>query len=229
MSSTTVPAAPRTPIAQLIGIPLNVMLFCLLMVMSWKDASDFFSHPARTGVVVLLLLAMPVMTMCTGGRSKGVKNQADHRLFFPLLMFHSLFTAIAMPMMDKADVWTIPGGDVTRYVGLAFFAAGVVLRIVPMLALGKRFASVVAVQEGHALETGGIYGLVRHPSYLGIFLMDVGFAGVYRSWLAVALLPMVFWMFARRMAVEEKFMLEQFGESYRSYMARVPKLIPGLW
>lgn len=225
MSTST----PRTPLKQLIGIPLNVMLFCLLMVLSWGDTRDFFSHPARLGVIVLLLLAMPVMTVCTGGRSKGVRSQADHRAFFPLLMFHSLFTAIAMPKMDRADLWTIPGGDFVRWFGLVVFAAGVVLRIVPMLKLGKRFASVVAVQEGHALETGGIYGLVRHPSYLGIFLMDVGFAGVYRSWLAVALLPMVFWMFARRMAVEEKFMIEQFGESYRTYMARVPKLIPGVW
>ena len=220
---------PRPSFRQLVGIPLNVLLFCLIQVLVWKDPRGFFSHPVRATMIALLLLSVPVMTLCTGGRSRGVASRPDHRAFFPLLVFHSLFTAMVMPVMDKNDVWTLPGGDVTRWIGLAFFTAGVALRIGPMLALGRRFASVVALQEGHRLETGGLYGVVRHPSYLGIFLMDVGFAGIYRSILAVALLPVVFWMFRQRMDLEERFLIEQFGDEYRSYQSRVPRLLPGVW
>ena len=214
---------------QLIGIPLNVALFLLLMVMAWGSWDGFFAHPERTGVVVIHFLMMPVMTLCTAGRSRGVKHAPDWRPFFPLLMAHSLFTAWVMPYMDAREIWVLPGGDALRWAGLVVLACGAALRVWPMLALGGRFASVAAIQEGHSLQTSGIYGFVRHPSYVGILLMDVGFAGVFRSSIAVALLPIVFWMFKRRMDVEEQLLVDEFGEEYRGYMGRTSRLLPGVY
>jgi hypothetical protein len=34
----------------MLGIPLNVLLFLLLMVMGWGSWSGFFAHPVRVGV-----------------------------------------------------------------------------------------------------------------------------------------------------------------------------------
>lgn len=217
------------PWRQLVGIPLNVLLFLALMILSWGSWSGFFASPVRTGVVVLHLLMLPVMTLATSGRSKGVSHAPDWRPFFPLLVFHSLFTAMAMPYMDARDLLVLPGGEATRWTGLALLAAGVALRLGPMLALGRRFASVVSLQDDHTLATDGFYALVRHPSYLGILLMDLGFAGVFRSVLALALMPLVFWMFKRRMDVEEAFLVERFGDEYRAYRARTARLVPGLY
>ena len=214
---------------QLLGIPLNVLLFLLLMVMGWGSWDGFFAHPVRVGVVVLHLLMIPVMTWSTSGRSRGLKSAPDWRPFFPLLVFHSLFTAFLMPYMDARDLWVLPGGDVTRWAGFTVLALGVTLRLGPMLELGRRFVSVVAVQEGHTLHTSGFYAAVRHPSYLGILLMDLGFAGVFRSVVALALMPVVFWMFKRRMDVEEGFMIDHFGAGYRDYMGRTKRILPGAY
>ena len=222
--------SPRPSIAQLVGIPLNVLLFLLLMVMGWGSWDGFFAHPVRAGVVWLHLAMMPVMTWCTAGRSRGVRSAADWKPFFPLLVFHSLFTAWVMPYMDARDLWVLPGGDALRWCGFVVLVTGGLLRIVPMLTLGRRFSSTVALQaEGHRLQTGGIYALARHPSYLGILLMDLGFAGVFRSAIALALMPLVFWMFKRRMDVEESFLVGEFGEDYRAYMTRTPRLLPGVY
>jgi protein-S-isoprenylcysteine O-methyltransferase Ste14 len=217
------------PWRQLVGIPLNVLMFLALMVVSWGSWSGFFASPVRTGVVVLHLVMIPVMTLSTSGRSRGVRHAPDWRPFFPLLVFHSLFTAMAMPYMDARGLLVLPGGGVLRWTGLVALAAGVFLRLGPMLALGRRFASVVSLQDDHTLATGGFYARVRHPSYLGILLMDVGFAGVFRSIVALPLLLVVFWMFKRRMDVEEAFMIEQFSDEYRAYMARTARLVPGLY
>lgn len=227
--STAAGAARPVPVRQLLGIPLNVLLFLLLMVMGWGSWQGFFSHPVRVGVVVLHILMIPVMTLSTSGRSRGVDSRADWRPFFPLLVFHSLFTAFLMPYMDARELWVLPGGDALRWTGFAVLTLGVALRLGPMLELGRRFASVVAVQEGHSLHTSGFYAAVRHPSYVGILLMDLGFAGVFRSAVALALMPLVFWMFKRRMDVEEGFMIEQFGDQYRDYMARTKRLVPGVY
>jgi protein-S-isoprenylcysteine O-methyltransferase Ste14 len=79
------------------------------------------------------------------------------------------------------------------------------------------------------VHTGGFYAWVRHPSYLGILLMDLGFAGVFRSAVALALMPVVIWMFKRRMDVEESFMVDQFGAEYREYMGRTRRILPGVY
>ena len=219
----------RVSPAQAIGIPLNVLLFLLLMIMAWGSWSGFFASPVRTSVVALHLIMIPVMTLSTSGRSRGLRHSADWRPFFPLLMFHSLFTAWVMPYMDARDLWVLPGGDALRWAGLVVLACGVALRLGPMIELGKRFVSVVALQPGHSLYTRGFYERVRHPSYLGILLMDLGFAGVFRSAVALALMPMVVWMFRRRMDVEEAFMVEQFGGEYREYMGRTQRILPGVY
>ena len=216
-------------VKQLIGIPLNVLLFLFLMVMAWGSWDGFFAHPVRIGVVVLHLIMIPIMTMATSGRDKGVRHVSDWRPFFPLLMFHSLFTALVMPYMDARDLWVLPGGDVLRWAGLIVLTAGVAFRLGSMLSLGRRFVSVVAVRENHTLYTAGFYQLVRHPSYLGILLMDLGFAGVFRSSVALLLMPMVLWMFKRRMDVEEGFMVQEFGEEYRTYMGRTARILPGVY
>jgi protein-S-isoprenylcysteine O-methyltransferase Ste14 len=214
---------------QAIGIPLNVLFFLLLMVMAWGSWDGFFAHPVRVGVVALHLIMIPVMTWSTSGRSKGFKHTPDWKPFFPLLVGHSLFTAWVMPYMDARDLWVLPGGDLTRWTGLALLTAGVALRLGPMLELGRRFVSVVAIQPGHTLHTRGFYARVRHPSYLGILLMDLGFAGVFRSAVALALMPVVFWMFRRRMDVEEAFLAEQFGAEYREYMEHTRRIVPGVY
>jgi protein-S-isoprenylcysteine O-methyltransferase Ste14 len=123
----------------------------------------------------------------------------------------------------------LPGGDVLRYAGLVILSLGALLRVWPMMTLGRRFASVVAIQEGHKLHTSGVYRWARHPSYVGILLMDVGFACVFRSSVAVLLLPLVFWMFHRRMDVEEALLVDAFGEEYRDYMGRSARLLPGVY
>jgi protein-S-isoprenylcysteine O-methyltransferase Ste14 len=214
---------------QMVGIPLNVFMFLFLMFMGWGSVSGFLSHPVRVVVVLLHLAMIPVMTFATSGRSRGLKHAPDWRPFFPLLVGHSLFTAFVMPYMDAREIWVLPGGDLVRWVGVSLLAAGVMLRLGPMVELGRRFVSVVAVQTDHTLHTRGFYQWVRHPSYLGILLMDLGFAGVFRSTVALALMPIVFWMFKRRMDVEEGFMVEQFGQPYRDYMGNTARLLPHVY
>jgi protein-S-isoprenylcysteine O-methyltransferase Ste14 len=214
---------------QMLGIPINVLLFLLLMVMGWGSWSGFFAHPVRVGVVLIHLAMIPVMTLCTAGRSRGVRHAPDWKPFFPLLVFHSLFTAWVMPYMDARGILVLPGGDALRWLGLVLLAAGASLRVWPMIQLGDRFASVVALQEGHTLRTDGLYANARHPSYVGILLMDLGFAGVFRSSVALLLMPLVFWMFKRRMDVEEAFLVEEFGDEYRDYMRRSARLLPGVY
>lgn len=61
-----------------------------------------------------------------------------------------------------------------RWTGVVICGAGGLLRLIPVYVLGRRFSGLVAIQENHKLETRGVYGLVRNPSYLGMMLTALG-------------------------------------------------------
>ncbi len=77
-----------------------------------------------------------------------------------------------------------------------------------------------------ALITDGIYGRIRHPRYVQLLIALVGYALIANhlaSYIVVALwIPGIHII----VALEEKELLEHFGESYANYCLRVPRFIP---
>src|SRR5215217_4651619 len=41
--------------------------------------------------------------------------------------------------------------------------------------------ALVAIQPGHTLVTSGVYGVIRHPSYLGLLVNALGWALAFHS------------------------------------------------
>jgi protein-S-isoprenylcysteine O-methyltransferase Ste14 len=61
------------------------------------------------------------------------------------------------------------------------------VRLWPVFVLGRRFSGLVAIQPGHALVTGGIYSVIRNPSYVGLLVLSLGWALAFRSGVGVLL------------------------------------------
>jgi len=76
------------------------------------------------------------------------------------------------------------------------------------------------------LVKSGIYGYIRHPLYLSIFLLSIGVmlkdTGPVQIALGVINL-IVIWVTAR---IEEKEMIAKFGDDYRVYMKETKMFIP---
>jgi protein-S-isoprenylcysteine O-methyltransferase Ste14 len=107
---------------------------------------------------------------------------------------------------------------------------GMVIRQWAMAALGRYFSSVLGVQQKQAVVDTGPYRFVRHPSYTGVLLLQVGLGLAVQSWGAVLTVVVLFGLaFGYRMRVEEKILVAELGESYTLYMRRTKKrLIPFL-
>lgn len=117
-----------------------------------------------------------------------------------------------------------------RIVGLIVLAAGCLLRIVMRVSLGRQFSVFVQTSANHRLVTTGIYRYVRHPAYSGTLLMYLGFplalGSVGGFGLAIALgVPALIY----RIRVEERALLQWFGEDYAEYRNRTWRLIPRVW
>jgi protein-S-isoprenylcysteine O-methyltransferase Ste14 len=110
-------------------------------------------------------------------------------------------------------------------VGLLLFALGLVFAIWARLHIGRNWGSPMSQKEEPELVTSGPYRLVRHPIYSGILLAGAGTA-VALSWLwliAVALAGMYFIYSA---TVEERYMTEQFPDTYPEYKRSTKMLVP---
>lgn len=84
-----------------------------------------------------------------------------------------------------------------------------------------------ARKEGR-LATDGLYGLVRHPQYAGLFLGLFGEGVVHWPTIfSVALFPIIVIAYTLLSYREERRVLEQFGEAYRAYKERTPMFFPG--
>ncbi len=116
----------------------------------------------------------------------------------------------------------------TFYVmGLVLFIAGLIIRWIAIIHLGRFFTVNVAIAEDHQLITTGPYRYVRHPSYTGTLLIFLGFGlctlNVYS--LAAIFLPITA-AFLWRMYVEEAALKQAFGEHYQAYATTTPRLLP---
>ena len=84
----------------------------------------------------------------------------------------------------------------------------------------------MAIQPDHRLATTGIYGVIRHPSYLGLVVAALGWGLSFRAGAGVAIAALMLVVVLARIAAEERLLSEAFGAEYEAYRARTWRLIP---
>jgi protein-S-isoprenylcysteine O-methyltransferase Ste14 len=112
--------------------------------------------------------------------------------------------------------------------GWLCFLLGVGVALLSARRLGRSLTPFPRPLEHGELVTGGIYGWVRHPIYLGVLLVALGIALITASLLRL-LLTLALFVFFDRKARREEIWLEQKYPEYRDYRRRVKRLIPWLY
>ena len=79
-----------------------------------------------------------------------------------------------------------------------------------------------------ALPVGGPYRFVRNPHYLGYFMIVVALGCFQSLWGFPILIAAETLLFLRLIAREETQLEQQYGERFREYCRRVPRLLPSL-
>lgn len=115
----------------------------------------------------------------------------------------------------------------TNILGTVVIAVGLVLLFAGFRGLGKSLTANPVPNQDGVLVTTGVYGIVRHPIYLGLLIITFGLvisSGVWAQivvWLALAVLLVY------KMRWEEVLLTAKY-KGYAEYMAKVPAIIPGL-
>lgn len=199
-----------------------------LSAWGWGSFAAFFSHPALIVLAAELFVLAVVGIFAGGNLSSGVREDRGNRWVLVPFTLIGLLSGWLPAYTDRLEFWTIDG-DFTRYIGVVLFGLGGALRIWPVFVLGPRFSGLVAIQPGHKLVTTGVYGTIRHPSYLGLIVTLLGWVLAFRAAIGVLLVVLILPPLIARINAEERLLLGEFGDEYRAYRARTSRLIPGIY
>jgi protein-S-isoprenylcysteine O-methyltransferase Ste14 len=199
-----------------------------LAILGWGGFRPFFSRPALIALMVVGI-ALSVAAFFAGGNlSAGVREARSNRWVLAVFGVIGFLNAYLPAYTDRKELWTIDG-DTIRWFGVVLFAAGGALRIWPVFVLGERFSGLAAIQPGHTLVTSGVYGVIRHPSYLGLLINSLGWSLAFRSGVGIFLTVILILPLLARIHAEEKLLRAEFGDEYQTYCSHTSRLIPGIY
>jgi len=153
-----------------------------------------------------------------------------YRLFYSLFALLSLGIVVILQFSIKS--FYLASFPLLKYVvGLTTGVPGVVLMIVCVRKYFFQLSGVKAFFEkdgGDRLESGGVHAYVRHPLYLGtlLTLWSVFLFFPLLSNLLACMAITVYTLIGIRL--EERKLLDVFGERYALYRRQTPMLIPRL-
>ncbi|MBS2132124.1 isoprenylcysteine carboxylmethyltransferase family protein (plasmid) [Burkholderia thailandensis] len=146
---------------------------------------------------------------------------------FPL----TIYLLVRLFHLDRtrvnANLWsTLFGmGETGMLVGML---AGYALLFIGVGTFIQGWRELYQAHRENRLATEGMYAMVRHPQYTGLFIALFGEGVVHwPTVFSVTLFPLIVVAYTLLAYREEKQMLERFGAQYRTYRAQVPMFWPG--
>ena len=115
----------------------------------------------------------------------------------------------------------------TFTVGIALAFVSFALRRAAIRALGRFWSLHVEMREGHEFVTTGPFACMRHPVYFSMILELLCVGLILTAWFTLALVFAIFIpTLIARIRIEERALLEKFGDAYREYMQTTPAILP---
>lgn len=207
---------------------LSVTVFLGAAVWAEGGPAAFFAEPALIALATVTALLTAAALFSKAHLGSGEREDRANRWVVPALGVIGLASAAVPAWCDRTGFWLVDG-ETARWIGVALYAVGGALRLGPVFVLGSRFSGYVAIQPGHRLVTGGIYGRIRHPSYLGAIVLMAGWGLAFRAVIGVLMAVATIPILVARIRSEEALLASQFGEEYEAYRRRTARLVPGVY
>lgn len=119
--------------------------------------------------------------------------------------------------------------DVLEFLGIVLMIAGLALLLISLLTLGRALTPTPVPVDGAVLRTSGIYGLVRHPIYVGVLVAGLGFTlAVGSIWQVLAWFCLL-GFFLGKAFWEDRLLAERHGVAWYDYADHVGGFFPRLW
>jgi len=177
--------------------------------------------------VVIITIVRSYYTLGTKKDSTKVVLKTKSDTIF--LLFEALGMIIPLiyvfsSLLDFADYY-IPSW--IGWIGAILFGIAILLLWKSHKDLGKNWSVSFSIKNGQKVIKNGIYKHIRHPLYAAHFIWAIAQILMLNNWIAGYSFLIVFLPhYLYRVRIEEKMMIDEFGEEYISYMRTTGRLLP---
>jgi protein-S-isoprenylcysteine O-methyltransferase Ste14 len=120
----------------------------------------------------------------------------------------------------------LPDTDFVFALGAVTVAAGLGFAAWARVHLGQYWSGTITLKAGHRLIRTGPYALARHPIYTGFVSAIAGSAVALGEWRGLMAIALVVVAYLRKIQMEERWLIAEFGEEYARYQREVKALMP---
>ena len=174
-------------------------------------------------LIWLMYWALAAIGTKPAARSERPASRLTHSIPIVLGGLMLAFPDLLGPTLQQRFVAATPAWF---WLGLALVGCGLVLTVVARMSLGSNWSGIVTLKQDHELVRSGPYAFMRHPIYTGLLLALIGTAIAIGEWRALIGVALIALGLVRKLMIEERFMMAQFGEAYAHYRAHVRALVP---
>ena len=159
------------------------------------------------GAYGIMLIFFPKNAIARLYDRSGQRNLQVLRRLFGVILVLLWFILVSLTPLKI--------GDVVFTIGISIYSLGLIGFVIAL----NNFKNTPVDQP----VTSGLYMISRHPQQLAVSVSFLGIGIAIGSWSAFAFMILGVIGGHFRILAEEEACLEQYGESYRNYMERIPR------
>ena len=163
----------------------------------------------------IFFFAIPGLIVFSSGLALSARNG-----------FNSSPATLWKLITQPPNLFTLPMHTI---LGVALIIAGLSIMLIAHAILRWSHVSTLAIRENHKLRTSGLYRFVRHPLYFGAILVAIGVPVTVASMQGFLAMLLLIPIVLIRIRLEEKMLIEAFGDEYRNYKKTTKKLFPFIY
>ena len=201
--------------------------FNSMNLFGYRFFSNIFEHNIFQDIFCIWLTAECAIFVLTFHKSfsrKSSKKFKDKGSFFTIVI--GIYACIYFSFLFRNKLNLILPHPFF-FIGIIFMLTGIIIRCWAVFTLRRFFSLSVIIESKQSIVKNGPYKLIRHPAYTGTILTLVGISISIRSITSIlTALVIISIVYGYRIKIEEKTLINSFGNEYLDYIKNTWKIIP---
>ena len=160
------------------------------------------------------------------------QSKQEKKSFFFILQFILLIIILnfVFGWLQIGIIENLGTRRIFNYIGITLYMIGLSLRYVSIIHLGRFFTRNVAISDTHELISSGPYQILRHPLYLGLFLLSTSVPLFFSNFILTPISYLLMgYILNHRMRLEEHILETSLGQTYKIWKQSRYKFIPFIY
>ena len=112
----------------------------------------------------------------------------------------------------------------SQIIGIILIIITIILAIFSLISLKRMGKPKIGVEDTTILINNTIFGIIRHPLYLGFILWGISQIFITQSYVSIILCSLAILFAYLAAEKEDEYNISKFGEKYKEYMKKVPRV-----